>query len=107
MLSAIQAALASLQLPTTGEEPVAAAYRRFDDDLTLAAVAGDLGLTADAFAAQLPLLDPALQPVARGLLDRDDFAALYLDSLCRLAEPRENLPVTAACDAAAAARSGP
>jgi hypothetical protein len=39
----------------------------------------------------------------KGTLDRDDFTALYVASLCVLSTPDNNQPDAAVCDAAIAA----
>jgi hypothetical protein len=65
--------------------------------------AGDLGLTPDDLADNLDILNPVLEVLDRGTIDRDDFTAVFVDSLCRISTPLENQPDVAVCDAAAAA----
>jgi mono/diheme cytochrome c family protein len=98
-----QRALQLADLPTQGGDPVSNVFLRFDQDVRLEDAAGDLGLTPDDLADNLDLLDPVLSVLDRGSLDRDDFTALYVDSLCQLSTPLENQPDEAVCDAAAAA----
>jgi len=103
-----QAALGLLQLPTMGADPVAAAFSRFDRDLSLSDAAGDLGVTPARLRANLNLLAPALAVLGTLTLDRDDFAQFYVDSLCNLSIVLENQPTRAQCDdAAARAASAP
>jgi serine/threonine-protein kinase len=97
-----QRALQLADLPTQGGDPVSSIFLRFDQDVRIEDAAGDLGLTPDDLKDNLDLLNPVLSVLDRGTLDRDDFTALYVDSLCRLSTPLENQPDVAVCDAAAA-----
>jgi len=78
-------------------------FQRFDKDMGLRDAAGDLGLTADELERELNTLDPALGVLRRGSIDRDDFTALYVASLCELTSINESQPEVAVCDAAFAA----
>jgi mono/diheme cytochrome c family protein len=98
-----QSALQRASLPIQGGDPVSSVFLRFDQDITIKDAAGDLGLTPDDLQDNLDLLNPVLSVLDRGTLDRDDFTALYVDSLCILSTPLENQPDVAVCDAAAAA----
>ena len=96
-----QSALQRANLPTQGSDPVSAMFLRFDADLRLADAAGDLGLRPDELADNLQLLDPVISVLDGGTLDRDDFTALYVESLCALSTTLENAPDEAICDALA------
>ncbi|MEO8180185.1 MAG: hypothetical protein ABI895_15220 [Deltaproteobacteria bacterium] len=98
-----QAALQRADLPVQGGDPVSSVFLRFDQDMRLEDAAGDLGLTPDELGDNLDLLDPVLATLDRGSIDRDDFTAVFVDSLCILSTPLENQPDEAVCDAAAAA----
>jgi hypothetical protein len=98
-----QRALQLADLPTQGADPVSASWLRFDQDIRLEDAAGDLGLPPDELLDNVDLLNPVISVLKKGTLDRDDFTALYVDSLCRLSGPLNNQPVQAVCDAAAAA----
>jgi mono/diheme cytochrome c family protein len=98
-----QRALQLADLPTQGADPVSSVFLRFDQDMTLADAAGDLGLIPSELSDNLDLLDPVLSVLKKGTLDRDDFTALYVASLCTLSTPLNNQPVAAVCDAALAA----
>jgi mono/diheme cytochrome c family protein len=98
-----QGALQRADVPTTGGDPMSSIFLRFDADVKLQDAAGDLGLTPDDLRDNLDLLDPVLSVLKKGTLDRDDFTALYVASLCVLSTPNENQPDTAVCDAAIAA----
>jgi serine/threonine-protein kinase len=104
-----QRALQLADLPIQGGDPVSSVFLRFDADLTIADVAGDLGVTPDELDGDLDLLDPVLSVLGSGrntlggTLDRDDFTAVFVDSLCVMSQPLENQPDVAVCDAAAAA----
>jgi mono/diheme cytochrome c family protein len=97
-------ALRAAALPLSGSEPVSRAFIRFDRDMSLADAAADLGLSADGLEDVLNLLDPALSVVKRsrtvpegGTIDRDDYTALYLESLCILSISNANAPDPVVC----------
>ena len=97
-----QAALSRAGLPIQGVDPVSFVFLRFDQDMTLADAAGDLGVTPDVLEGELNDLDPSLNILEQSRLDRDDFTAVYVNSLCILSIVNENQPDQAACDAAEA-----
>jgi serine/threonine-protein kinase len=97
-----QRALQLADLPVQGADPVSSVFLRFDQDIRIQDAAGDLGLTPDDLEENLDLLDPVLSTLDRGTIDRDDFTAVFVDSLCILSTPLENQPDPAVCDAAAA-----
>ncbi|HTV18081.1 MAG TPA: cytochrome c [Polyangiaceae bacterium] len=96
-------ALRRANLPLSGAEPVSTVFLRFDRDMTLKDAAADLGLSADELDQELNTLEPELSVLRRGSIDRDDFTALYVASLCTLSAVNRNQPEAAACDAAFAA----
>jgi mono/diheme cytochrome c family protein len=98
-----QAALNRANLPLQGIDPVSSVFLRFDRDLELADAAGDLGVTPDFLDQFLNELDPTLGVLNRGTVDRDDFTAVYVDSLCIMSSGLENEPDPVVCDAAAQA----
>ncbi len=89
-------------LPTRGVEPVASVFFRFDRDVTLRDAAGDLGLSTADLDDELNSLDPRLGVLEKGSIDRDDFTAVYVASLCALSGVLNNQPEDAICDAALA-----
>jgi mono/diheme cytochrome c family protein len=93
-----QRALQQAALPVQGGDPVSNVFLRFDQDMKLEDVAGDLGVTPDDLRDSLDLLDPTLATLNRGTVDRDDFTALYIESLCELTVTLENQPEANACD---------
>jgi len=95
-------ALQRLDLPVQGGDVVSTVFLRFDQDLTLNDAAGDLGLTKDELLNDLNDLDPTLAVLKKGTLDRDDFTAVFVNSLCIESTVLENQPVVAVCDAAQA-----
>jgi hypothetical protein len=97
-----QSALQRLDLPVQGGDVVSNVFLRFDQDLTLNDAAGDLGETADELLNDLNDLDPTLAVLKKGTLDRDDFTAVFVNSLCIESTVLENQPVVAVCDAAQA-----
>jgi len=92
-------ALQLLGLPLTGPDPVGSVADRFEADVALADVAGDLGVTPEDLRLNLDLLDPTLERVRSGVLDRDAFTEVYVESLCVLSVVLENQPDAAICDA--------
>jgi serine/threonine-protein kinase len=98
-----QQALRRADLAVQGGDPVSSVFLRFDQDLTIKDVAGDLGVTPGELDDDLDLLDPTLAVLKRNTLDRDDFTAVFVDSLCVMSTNLENQPDVAVCDAAAAA----
>jgi hypothetical protein len=98
-----QRALQQADLPVQGGDPVSTVFLRFDQDMRLEDAAGDLGLTPDELGDNLDLLDPVLSTLDKGSIDRDDFTAVFVNSLCILSTPLENQPDVAVCDAAEAA----
>jgi len=95
-----QRALTSAGLPIQGGDPVSNVFLRFDADVTLADAAGDLGVTPDDLVDALNDLDPTLEVLRRGTIDRDDFTEFYIQSLCELTFIQENQPEAAVCDSA-------
>jgi len=97
-----KAALNQAGVPVSGIDPISNVFIRFDQDVTLATAAGDLGIEPARLQQNLDLLDPALAILERDEIDRDDFAALYVNSLCILSVVNENAPVQQVCDDAEA-----
>ncbi len=97
-----QSALGRANLPIQGVDPISFVFLRFDQDVTLADAAGDLGITPDDLEQELNDLDPALGILEQSRLDRDDFTAVYVNSLCILSEVNENQPLDDVCLAAEA-----
>jgi hypothetical protein len=70
----------------------------FDADVFLAGVAGDTLYPVESLERDIPRLDPALSGLDDGFaIDRDDWATLYLESLCILSVANENQPTAEAC----------
>lgn len=90
-------ALDQAGVPTLGPDPLRDTFLAFDADLDLKRAAGDLGLRPEELDENLRELDPALQVLRRLRIDRDDFTALYLESLCILHGASENQPDPALC----------
>lgn len=79
------------------EEPITQACREYDRDMTIEDAAGELMVTREDLADNLALLDPSLDVLRNGLIDRDDFANLYLQTLCILSVVNENQPSADVC----------
>lgn len=95
-----QRALERARVPTNVSDPVSDTFLRFDLDVALEGAAGDLGLTPEALALDLNLLDPALGVLRRFTIDRDDFEGLYVASLCVMQGFSQNQPDPVVCDEA-------
>lgn len=83
-------ALRQADLPLQGAEPISTVFLRFEDDLNLKTAASVLGLSDSELDQNLNLLDPALGVLRRGTIDRDDFTAQYLESICFLTQSGDN-----------------
>jgi serine/threonine-protein kinase len=94
-------ALQRAELPVQGGDPVSNVFLRFDQDMRLEDAAGDLGLLPEDLSRNLNDLNPVLSTLDRNTIDRDDFTAVFLDSLCILSTPLENQPYPAVCAAVA------
>jgi mono/diheme cytochrome c family protein len=95
-------ALAEANVTVEGGDPVSQTFFRFDQDIRIEDAAGDLGLPADELTDNLNILNPELNVLRQGTLDRDDFTQFYVDSLCILSNVLDNQPDPAVCDAVAA-----
>jgi mono/diheme cytochrome c family protein len=93
-------ALSRAGVPAAVADPIEQVFILFDSDLELADVAGDLGVTPGDLARELSGLDPELQVVDPGTIDRDDFTEIFLGNLCLLQGSSENRPNDADCDQA-------
>jgi hypothetical protein len=70
----------------------------FDADVFLAGAAGDLLYPAENLQRDIPRFNPALSGLDDGFaVDRDDWATLYLESLCISAVADENRPTDEVC----------
>jgi mono/diheme cytochrome c family protein len=87
-----QASLERAGLPATGADPVAGAYLRFNDELDLAAAAGELGVTPEVLRKNLNLLDPRLSVLRQTTVEREDFSDTFEESLCFMQSIAENAP---------------
>jgi len=101
-----QRSLGRAGIPIEGADPVSQVFLRFDGDVDIRRAAGDLGLNAELLDNDLRELNPVLQVLRRGsgldvlrppTLDRDDFEALYLESLCILLGASDNQPDPVLC----------
>ena len=67
-------------------------FLQFDRDMDLRAVAGDVGLDSETFRQNLNIFDPQIQIVRQATIDRDDFTALFLASICVAQTFSQNQP---------------
>jgi mono/diheme cytochrome c family protein len=94
-----QQSLQRVGLPTTGSDPVAGSYLRFNVDVDLTTAAGDLGVTVDDLSENLNLLDPELSVLRDVALERETFSDTYEASLCVMQLIARNHPESDRCDA--------
>lgn len=98
------AALAPLDLPPDGDEPVLASFLAFQQPLDLHRAAAELGLPPDAdLSFAFGMLSPDLHPLLDGeTILRADFTALFAASVCKLALGRTRCcpdgPLLPACE---------
>jgi len=90
-------ALKQANLPVSGTEPVSTIAFRFDRRVSLKDASSYLGLSSDELKRNLNDLDPALGVLDGSTIDRDDFTAQYLESVCILSQVNENRPDDALC----------
>jgi hypothetical protein len=98
-----RAALSRLGLVATETDPISIAYLRYDGDVSLQTAAGELGVTPERFERDLTTLsadvDPALSALRTQKLQREQFEALYLGTLCLSQIASDNRPLAADCAA--------
>jgi len=90
-------ALTQAKVDLDGGDAVSSVFFRFDQDMRLNDAAGDLGMTSAELNRNLQLINPALNVLDNGVLDRDDFTQFYADSLCILSVVNENTPDPVLC----------
>jgi mono/diheme cytochrome c family protein len=95
-----RSALSKVDLPIQGADPVSFVFLRFDQDINLATAAGDLAVTPEELEENIQLLQPEVNTVRNGTIDRDDFTQFYVNSLCEMSTLLENQPDPAVCDQA-------
>jgi hypothetical protein len=99
-----RATLERAGLASPAGDPVSTVYQRFDAGVSLAAAAGELGITPDELDRELVALsseaDPALSVLRTQDLGREQFEAAYLPTLCALQISSDNQPLAADCAAA-------
>jgi hypothetical protein len=92
------AALARIGLDINDRDPVDATFLEFDRDVDADTAAAELYVSTEELLSNLALLDPALAVLDGGSVDRQDFDALYLDSLCILGVINENQVDPSLCE---------
>jgi mono/diheme cytochrome c family protein len=95
-----QSALTRANLPIGGAEQVSNVFLRFARDLSAKEAAGDLGMDEEQLLGIIQLLDPELGVLRRSTIDRNDFTALYVASLCTTSGVLRNQPDAALCEQA-------
>jgi hypothetical protein len=76
----------------TDSEPVTASYAEYQQRVTIEIAAAELMVTPNDLRDNLSLLNPALQALDGGSIDRELFTVLFHDSACILDSILENQP---------------
>jgi hypothetical protein len=85
---------ALMRIGQTGDrEPVTLSYAEYERPVTIEIAAAELLVTRAELRDNLSLLNPALQALDGGSIDRVLFTALFQDSACRLHAILDNQPV--------------
>jgi mono/diheme cytochrome c family protein len=87
-----QRSLGRAGVPVNEADPMSGVFLQFDRDMDLRAVAGDVGLDSETFRQNLNIFDPQIQIVRQATIDRDDFTALFLASICVAQTFSQNQP---------------
>jgi hypothetical protein len=82
----------------TRTDPVSDSFLRFQRDVKLEVAAGDVHFPRALFERENNRFDPALRGLKSGFaVDRDDWAALYTDTLCVVQVAARNRPLAELC----------
>jgi len=96
-------ALGRMDIPLNGDDPISNTFIRFDKDVVINDVAGDLLFSVEELTQNIARLDPALAGLDNGVpVDRDDWKGLYINTLCITSVSQDNHPADAECIAAGA-----
>jgi hypothetical protein len=91
-------ALARMNLDIDDRDPISVTFLDFDREVDADTAAGELYVPTEELLDNLGILDPAMAVLDGGRLNRQDFDALYLDSLCILSVVNENTVDPSLCD---------
>jgi hypothetical protein len=85
-------------LPRRDPAPIEAVVDTFSADVDLDTAAGDVLVPSDSMGNELARLDPLLAELGDGSrVDRDQWSALYVQTLCIMTVANENRPTTDVC----------
>jgi hypothetical protein len=90
-------ALETLHVDVRLPEPITLTFAGYDRDVDLETAAGEFMMSPDDLRESLDLLAPELGVLNGGRIDRDDFAVLFVESLCILSVVNENMPLPGYC----------
>lgn len=93
-----QRALRDAGVPTNISDPISDTFVRFNRDVTILDAAADLGVTEELLRDNIRRLDPVLGRLTALSIDRNDFSALFLESLCVMQRVSRNRPLDEVCD---------
>lgn len=98
--AAYRQALSRAGVPTTGRtDPISDSFLRFNNDVKVQVAAGDVHFPVENFTREVSRFNPALAGFRTGFsVDRDDWAGLYLETLCVVQVVSENRPLAELCD---------
>jgi hypothetical protein len=91
-------ALTRLNLDIDDRDPISATFLEFDREVDADSAAAELYVPTEELLDNLGILDPAMAVLDGGRLNRQDFDALYLDSLCILSVVNENAVDPSLCE---------
>jgi hypothetical protein len=90
--AALLRAISSAGIHNDDPEPVTTSYAEYEQRVTLAIAAAELLVTPSDLRSNLALLNPALQSLNGGSIDRELFTSLFHDSACILGTVLTNQP---------------
>ena len=83
-IATFAAALAQVEVPTDGPEPIITTSLAFEADLDIRRAAAELGVSPDTLAEELSGLDEQLERLDGGDISRDVFASVFAEAACEL-----------------------
>lgn len=91
-------ALERVGVPSTGGDPVAAAFLRFNVDLDMTQAAAELGVSPEELRDNLNLLDPRLSVLRQTSVERETFTDTFAESICFMQALGRNVADPDVCD---------
>jgi len=93
-----RSALQRAGVPLNGSDPISDTFIRFDRDVTINDVAGDILFRVEELEQNIARLDPALAGLDNDVtVDRDDWKGLFVNTLCITSVSQDNHPLDQEC----------